>query len=139
MTWCSVLQCVAVCCSVLQCVAVCCSVLQCVAVCCSRVLQCVAVCCSELQSVAVCVSVLQCVAVCCSMLWCTVHTLQHTATHCHTLPHTATHCNRGRKEYAIGGCVMNSVFKISKVIPISKGLEAMIQNILRRKWYFWCI
>ena len=32
MSFCSVLQCVAVCCSVLQCVAVCCSVLQCVAV-----------------------------------------------------------------------------------------------------------
>ena len=34
-SFCSVLQCVAVCCSVLHCVAVCCSVLQCVAVCCS--------------------------------------------------------------------------------------------------------
>jgi len=32
-SYCSVLQCVAVCCSVLQCVAMCCSVLQCVAVC----------------------------------------------------------------------------------------------------------
>jgi len=31
LSYCSVLQCVAVCCSVLQCVAVCCSVLQCVA------------------------------------------------------------------------------------------------------------
>ena len=40
-SFCSVLQCVAVCYSVLQCVAVCCSVLQSVAVCCS-VLQCVA-------------------------------------------------------------------------------------------------
>jgi len=46
-TWCSVLQCVAMCCSVLQCVAGCCRVLQCVAVCCSM-LQCVAVCCSVL-------------------------------------------------------------------------------------------
>jgi len=31
-SFCSVLQCVAVCCSVLQCAAVCCSVLQCAAV-----------------------------------------------------------------------------------------------------------
>jgi len=46
-----VLECVAVCCSVLLCVVKFdsfCSVLQCVAVCCS-VLQCVAVCCSVLQ------------------------------------------------------------------------------------------
>ena len=56
-TYCSVLQCLAVCCSVLQCVAVCCSMLQCVAVCCS-VLRCVAVCCSALQGIAVCCSVL---------------------------------------------------------------------------------
>jgi len=34
-SYCSVLQCSAVCCSVLQCAAVCCSVLLCVAVCCS--------------------------------------------------------------------------------------------------------
>jgi len=65
-SYCSVLQCVAVCCSVLLCVAVCCSVLQCVAVCCS-VLQCVAVWCSVLQCVTVCCSVLQCATVCYSV------------------------------------------------------------------------
>jgi len=88
LTFCSELQCVAVCCSVLQCVAVCCSVLQCVAVCCSvlywvdhlagsGVLQVVwrfAVCGSVLQCVAVyysvllCCSMLQYVSVCCSVL-----------------------------------------------------------------------
>ena len=50
-TWCSVLQCVAVCCGVLQCVAVCCSVLQCVAVCYS-VLQCGVVRCQSVRCVA---------------------------------------------------------------------------------------
>ena len=86
-SFCSVLQCVAVCCSVLQCVAVCCSVLQCVANCCS-VLQSVAVImvstgdasyetilntlqvCVSVERVAVYCSVLQCVAACCSVLRC---------------------------------------------------------------------
>ena len=122
---CSVLQCVAECCSALQCAAVRCSVLQCVRsdylkhtrwVSCS-VSQRVAECRSVSQCVAVRCSVFQCVSVCCSASRenSSMHTLQHTATHCsarpqqlyadirwcqsfaathcNTLQHTTTHCN----------------------------------------------
>ena len=68
-TWCSVLQCGALCCSVLQCVPMCCSVLQCAIMCCS-VLQCAALCCTVLHCVAIWYSVLHCVAVWCSVLQC---------------------------------------------------------------------
>ena len=62
-SFCSVLQCVAVCCSVLQCIAVCCSVLQCVALYCSM-LQRVSFSLATLYCVVLCCIVLQCVAVC---------------------------------------------------------------------------
>jgi len=82
LSWCSVLQCVAMCCNVLQCVAVCCNVLQCVAV---PVLGMPAHTCgrqhgfsanilhlgfvlnnSTARTCDVCCCVLQCVAVCCN-------------------------------------------------------------------------
>ena len=78
LTWCSVLQCVAVCCSVLRYAAVCCSAKACrcgrlVPYRCCSVLQCFALCYSVLQ-VAVCCAVLQCdmlcAAMCCTVLYC---------------------------------------------------------------------
>jgi len=93
-TYCSVLQCVAVCCSVLQCGAVCCSVLPCVALAHRRhTLQCIAVYCSVLQCVALCCSVLHCVAVCCS-----VYVYFHTRHRGPTLQHSLQFQNKQKKQ-----------------------------------------
>ena len=122
LTYCQVLQCVAVFCSVWQCFAVWCSVLQCSAVCCS-VLQCGAVWCSVVQ----CDTVLQCVTVCWSVRNLRFMTIAKSSIHTYTITYLDVHTHTNTCIY-IQTTARSSLPNHHKILVLCDGFTRNHQN-----------